>query len=67
MRELRARQRLTQEEIADAAGVSRAFITELEAGRRGCSFERVVSVARALDIPLAELVAVFEARLSDAR
>lgn len=65
VRELRARQGMSQEAVAESAGLGRGFITELETGRRRVSFEAVVAIADALDVPLRELVDVFEARLRD--
>lgn len=65
VRELRARRGLTQEQLSEAAGRSRGFIAELEAGRRGASFEGVAAVAEALDVPMEELGRVFDARLAE--
>ena len=67
VRELRARRGMTQEQVADAAGVSRGYLGELESGRRRPSFEGVVRVARALDIELVELIQTYEARLREGR
>jgi transcriptional regulator with XRE-family HTH domain len=63
VRELRARQRMSQEAVATAAGLGRGFLTELETGRRRVSFEAVVEIAAALDVPFSELVRVYEERL----
>ncbi len=63
--ELRARRRMTQEELAHAAGVSRNYIGELEQGRRATTFEALILVARGLNVPMRELVDTWEARLSD--
>jgi len=57
---------MTQEELARAAGVSRNYVGELEQARRATTFEALILVARGLGVPLAELVATFEARLRDA-
>jgi transcriptional regulator with XRE-family HTH domain len=65
IRELRARRGMTQEDLSAAAGRSRGFISELESGRRNASFEGVVAVAQALDIPVEELGRVFDARLAE--
>jgi transcriptional regulator with XRE-family HTH domain len=65
IRELRARRGMTQEHLSEVAGRSRGFISELESGRRNASFEGVVAVAQALDIPLEELGRVFDARLAE--
>ncbi len=67
VKELRARRGLTQEEVANAAGVSRGYLGELEQGRRRPSFEGVVRVARGLDVDLRELIDTYEARLREGR
>jgi transcriptional regulator with XRE-family HTH domain len=64
--ELRARRRMTQEDLAHAAGVSRNYIGELEQARRATTFEALILVARGLGVPMRELVDTFEARLRDA-
>jgi transcriptional regulator with XRE-family HTH domain len=62
VRELRARERVSQEDLSLSAGLHRGFVGELETGRRRVSFESVVSIADALeDATLAELVERFEA------
>lgn len=61
VRELRARERVSQEDLSLSAGLHRGFVGELESGRRRVSFESVVMLADALDVPLAELVERFEA------
>lgn len=44
---------LTQEGVAERAGVSRAFVSDLERGARaGAELARVLAVARALDLAL---------------
>lgn len=65
VRELRARQGFTQEQLAEAAGLGRNYVSDLESGRTKPAFESVVLIARGLDVPLAELIRVFEERLSD--
>lgn len=50
LRERRLQATLTQAEVAERAGVSRAFVTELERGRRPrAELNRVLAVIRALD------------------
>jgi transcriptional regulator with XRE-family HTH domain len=61
VRELRARERMSQEALSDAAGLHRGFVAELETGRRRVSFESVVLIADALDVELVELVERFDA------
>ncbi|MDO8213494.1 helix-turn-helix domain-containing protein [Conexibacter sp. CPCC 206217] len=57
---LRARERLSQQEVADRAGLGRNFVSDLEAGRRRPSFDGVVLVARGIGVPLGELIALYE-------
>ena len=61
IRELRARDRLSQEELSLAAGLHRGYVWELESGRRRVSFAAVVAIAEGLRIPLSELIERFEA------
>lgn len=65
VRELRARRSLKQEEVGAAAGLGRNYMTTLEGGRTNPSFDALVRLARGLDVPLSELVRVYEARLED--
>jgi transcriptional regulator with XRE-family HTH domain len=65
VRELRARRGMTQEDLSHAAGRSRGFVSELESGRRGASYEGVVALAQALDVPMEEVGRVFDARLAE--
>lgn len=60
LRELRARDRVSQEALSLAAGLNRGFVSELETGRRRVSFESVVMLADALEVPFAELAERFE-------
>ena len=62
--ELRTRRRLTQEAVADRAGVSRKYIGDLEGGRRRASFDGVVLVTRALGTTLVEFAEEYERRAS---
>jgi transcriptional regulator with XRE-family HTH domain len=47
---------LTQAELADATGISRSFISLLEHGGHGVDVVRLLRIAAALDLPLADLV-----------
>jgi len=50
LRERRRQAALTQAQVAERAGVSRAFVTDLERGRRPrAELHRVLAVIRALD------------------
>ncbi len=65
IRELRARRRLTQEQVAGLSGRSRNFVAELEGGRRGSSFEGVAAVVHGLDVSMEEFGRVYDRCLSE--
>jgi transcriptional regulator with XRE-family HTH domain len=48
---------LTQEQLSDAAGISRSFISLIEKGRGDVSVLRLHRIAGVLDVPLTELLA----------
>ena len=49
-------QRLTQQDVADRAGVSRSFVSVFEKGDHGIDVLTLRRIAQALDVPLPELV-----------
>lgn len=54
----RKEQRLTQEQLANLCGevgMSRNHIQRIETGAAGCSVDTLISIAKALDIPLYKL------------
>ncbi|MBX5484257.1 MAG: helix-turn-helix domain-containing protein [Myxococcaceae bacterium] len=55
IRALRERHGLTQEDFAQRSGISVSFASLLERGERSPSYETLVQVAAALEVPLAEL------------
>lgn len=55
IRTLRAERRLTQEEFAARAGISISFVSMLERGERSPSYETLLQLAAALDVPACEL------------
>lgn len=48
----RKEQGLTQEGLAERAGVSRAWLAKVESGHRGAEFQRILRVLDALEIDL---------------
>ena len=52
VRERRAEMSLTQQDLADAAGTGRRFISELEGGKATLEFGRIIQVCRILGIDL---------------
>ncbi|MDO8210721.1 helix-turn-helix domain-containing protein [Conexibacter sp. CPCC 206217] len=65
VRELRVRRSLKQEEVGEAAGLGRNYLTTLENGRTNPSFDALVRLSRGLGVPLSELVRTYEERLRD--
>lgn len=67
VREIRARQQLSQELVGATGGVGRKYVGQIERGEIVPSFAALVGIARGLDVPLSEVVRVYEERLAAAR
>jgi DNA-binding XRE family transcriptional regulator len=52
----RAYRRMTQDQLAQAAGVRRAYITQLESGKRRGSTKVLADIAHALGVDIADLI-----------
>lgn len=65
VREVRARKRLSQERVAEAAGVDRKLVGRVERAEHVPSWLAVTQLAEGLGVSMAELVAVYELRLLD--
>jgi DNA-binding XRE family transcriptional regulator len=52
----RAYRRLTQQQVADEAGISKPYLSQLESGQRKGTTEVLAAVARALNVSLDDLV-----------
>lgn len=61
----RTQLRITQKELGERLGVGRVVVTEIEAGRNDITLSRLCRVADALDISLAELVAMADSEASE--
>jgi transcriptional regulator with XRE-family HTH domain len=48
---------LSQEGLADLAGMHRTYVSEIERGLRNPSYRNLVRLSAALEIPLSQLVA----------
>ena len=57
VRELRAKQGISQEALADLAGVHRTYMGSIERGEKNIGLENIVKVARALRVAPKELLA----------
>jgi transcriptional regulator with XRE-family HTH domain len=56
IRELRLKQGISQEALADEAGVHRTYMGSVERGERNISLENIVRIAQALKVPPAVLL-----------
>ncbi len=63
IREIRARQQLSQERVAMKGGVGRKYVGQIERAEITPSFAALVAIAGGLDVPLSELIRVYEERL----
>ncbi|MDD5094811.1 MAG: helix-turn-helix transcriptional regulator [Dehalococcoidia bacterium] len=52
----REHRRLTQQQLADLAGISKAYLSQIETGKRTGSTEVVASIAKALHLSLDDIV-----------
>lgn len=56
LKERRLRRQLTQEQLAEASGLSYKFVGELERGQGNPTLETLARLAAALDVTMADLV-----------
>lgn len=56
IRTVRARNGVTQRELAEDAGISVSFLSEVENGKRCVSLVKAVNIAHALGVPLSCLL-----------
>jgi transcriptional regulator with XRE-family HTH domain len=62
LRRLRVRRGLSLERLAQASGVSRAMLSQVELGRSTPTINVVWRIARALEVPFSALIAAREAK-----
>jgi transcriptional regulator with XRE-family HTH domain len=55
LRKLRRQKDLTQEQLAEAVGISVEFLSNMERGINGPSFETLEKLAEKLEVQIAEL------------
>jgi transcriptional regulator with XRE-family HTH domain len=57
IKQLRVERGFSQEELAHRSGMDRTWVGGIERGEKNPSFEKLVSLAEALGVPVSELVA----------
>lgn len=60
IRQMREMRGMTQEQLAQAAMLSRPFVANVEAGRKKASAKAIARIADALRVPQISLVAIAE-------
>jgi transcriptional regulator with XRE-family HTH domain len=60
VRSLRKRRGLSQEDLAEKSGISRNYVSDIERGVRNPGLLVMVALAKALKVPLRELVEEIE-------
>jgi transcriptional regulator with XRE-family HTH domain len=60
VRTLRERRGMSQEALADAAGLHRTYVGGIERGERNVGFQNIVRVAAALAVSPGELIREYE-------
>lgn len=55
VRKLRREKGMTQEQLADAAGIERSYMGTIERGERNPTLMKVYNIAKALDISLSKI------------
>jgi transcriptional regulator with XRE-family HTH domain len=56
MRELRLARKVSQEQLAADAGLHRTYVSSVERGERNISLVNIERLARALEVPLREML-----------
>jgi transcriptional regulator with XRE-family HTH domain len=56
LREVRTRAGISQEKLAELAGLHRTYVSSVERGERNISLVNIENLANALGVPMAELM-----------
>jgi XRE family aerobic/anaerobic benzoate catabolism transcriptional regulator len=56
LREARTKRGMSQEVLAELAGLNRNYVNQVECGRRNVSIVNLVKIAEAMDVELATLI-----------
>lgn len=67
IRQVREDRNLSQERLAELAGLHRTYVSSVEQGRRNLSIENIHKVANALGVSMTELIQLCEDRIDRSR
>jgi len=56
LRAIRERAGISQEKLAEEAGLHRTYVSSVERGQRNISLLNIARLAKALDVPMSKLV-----------
>lgn len=56
LRTLREKAGMTQESLADAAGLHWSYVGQVERGERNLTYKSILSLARGLELPATKLI-----------
>ena len=55
VKKIRTQKRISQEKLAELAGLHRTYISSIELGKRNVSLQNIQALASALEIPIYQL------------
>jgi transcriptional regulator with XRE-family HTH domain len=56
LKQIRKAQSKTQKQVADAAGLSLSYYTEIELGKKNPNIQRLEAIAKALNVQVSEII-----------
>jgi transcriptional regulator with XRE-family HTH domain len=56
VRFFRQRKGLSQEKLAELAGIDRTYVSPIELGKQNPSFEIIYRIAKVLDVPMSTII-----------
>ncbi|OME27750.1 helix-turn-helix domain-containing protein [Paenibacillus odorifer] len=65
LKRIRKNNKYTQDELSLYSRVDRSFISELENGEKSASFLTIVSLTKALHIPISEFMVAYEREIHE--
>lgn len=65
IRQVREDRNVSQEKLAEFAGLHRTYVSSVEQGRRNVSVENIHKIANALGVSMTELIQLCEDRLDE--